>query len=605
MSGSLYPIDITFGRQDEQSEPTPSQCTFYLKNDTGFWSPGNAAAPANWRVGCPVNVRLTHSAVTYDRFTGYVDSIEPTWPGGVQSWSVVKVTATDATARLGLAQPLRALVDYEMLALSPTYYYALDEPAGSTSCADTSGNNKPVATRYDAGAGAYVATLGVDMGMLDATTGASFGSAQTGDVATSLSLCRSGENVVPAASGHTQVAWVVMPDAAPASLQSITFMCDNPDKNTQVSLCVNAPNGKVKYSVIESASNFGSALGNVNLCDGGLHMIAGTLEADRKTVKLYIDGALQTGTSLVASSAMNLAALKVNEIGAITMPSSGANFPGVIGRVAMYSSALTAAQILTIYQAGVGANSERSDLRFSRIAGYGGITTSGLPTGKATMGGQKTGGKTAVEALRDVARTEGTLAYVTGAGALTFQARDDRYNKAVGLSLASSDIEPGFMPRQDRMGQINEITVTRAGGASQRVVDSTAQAADGRRDGGSFDVYPSTDDDALQNASWQIANHKDPLMRVPDLVVNLLGRSDATTTACLAAGISTVAQVTGLPSNGPATTVTQFVEGWRERIALNDWRISYFTSPVVLDDNVLILDDATKGTTNSTNVLGF
>jgi hypothetical protein len=176
MTGDQYPVDITFGRQDEQGEPQPSTCSFFLSNADGYWTPGAGVGPSGWDIGCPVNVRLTANAVTYDRFTGFVDSIEPTWPGGVQSWSVVKVTATDVGARLGIAKPLRSLLQYEMLADSPSYFYPLDEGPGATSAADISTNSRGAATRRDAPDGGRVLTFGRDVPTADPTTGENFGS---------------------------------------------------------------------------------------------------------------------------------------------------------------------------------------------------------------------------------------------------------------------------------------------------------------------------------------------------------------------------------------------------------------------------------------------
>lgn len=132
---------ITWGRQDELSEPPPATCTFELKNDTGAWTPGNALAPAGWDVGARVRVSVEHEAVSYDRFDGYVDSIEPTWVGGVHTWNVVKVSCTDITARLARSQPLKSLVVQEMLADDPAYLYPLSEPTGSAAGDVTANGN--------------------------------------------------------------------------------------------------------------------------------------------------------------------------------------------------------------------------------------------------------------------------------------------------------------------------------------------------------------------------------------------------------------------------------------------------------------------------------
>lgn len=605
MTGSAYPVSITFGKQDEEGEVSPSRCSFYLKNDTGFWTPDSAAAPAAWDVGCPVNLRLTYNATTYDRFTGYVDLIEPTWPGGVQSWSVVKVSCTDVSARLGIAKPLRSLLQEEMLADSPLYFYPLGEPSGAASAGDVSGNNKPPAVVYNAKAGAWAVSFGEDMGMFEDTTGVTFGSWHASDPATSLSICRNGENVLPAASGHTQIVWFRSPTEAPATDSPLLLWSSDAAKSTRAYLSLNAPDGKLRYNV-NDASNSALANSLATVCDGGLHMAAAVLESDRMTATLYLDGVAQSSLSL-AGAPIDLSALRVNEIGAVTVPTSGGSFPGLVTHVAAYGSALSAARVLAIYQAGAGTGpTESSDARFSRIAGYAGLTTSGLPTGQATMGGQRTAGAGEIEALQKVARTEGTVSYVTGAGALTFQERDDRYHKAVGLTLAASDVAADFSLRRDRQGVANEFTVSRDAGASQLVVDAASQADIGRFDGGSLEVAPSTDDDAYSNAAWRVANRKTTRTRLPSLAVDLYRQTSTSLVAnCLSATIGTKVQVTGLPSNAPASSMTLFVEGYTETIGYDDWRLEFFTSPVGLEDSVWVLQDATYGAIDSTNVLAF
>jgi hypothetical protein len=603
-AGDGQPISVSWGRQDSESEIPPSTCSFVLENTSGQWTPGNGAADPDWDVGVPVNIRVTHNAVTYDRFTGYVDSIEPAYPG--QSWSKVVVTCSDITARLGRANGLRSLLQLEMLALSPIYFYPMTEAAGSTSTADISGNSHNPAVRYDVPGSPYTLTFGQDMGLFDGGTGVGFGPVNTGNAASTVSICRGGENILPGASGHTQIAWAVMPDAAPASNSpAILNSSDSGPKDVQAVMFINPPDGRAVYMVRNTPGNVTIAYSNANVCDGGLHMVAGVLAADRKTASIFVDGVLQTGSSSAAALNITLTGLTVNEIGGITVPITGSTFPGVISHVAAYGSALTGAQILAVYQAGAGTNTERSDLRFARLATFGGITTSGLPTGQGTMGGQRTAGSPAVDGLHLVGRSEGAPVYATKAGAMTMQARNARYQAAVAATITGVDVNPDLTTRRDRQSLANEITVTNQSGSAQVVKDSTSQTRHGRFDAGSFDVSLSTDDDALQGANWQIATRKNPLPRLPDLTVDLMtGQSVALVAAVLGLDVSSKIQVTGLPSQAPASSFTGFVEGATETIGVQDWSMSFFTSPVTLEDSVLVLDSGTKGILD-TNVLGF
>lgn len=610
LTGSSYPVDITFGRQDRDEEVVPSTMTFYLKNDTGFWTPGNAAAPAAWDIGCPVQLKLTVGGTDYTRFTGLVDSIEPTWPGGVQSWSVVKVTATDVSARLGLAKPLESFLVQEMLADAPLYLYKLDEETGATSAADSSGNSAAVATIVNAAAGAWPVEFGQTMPALDAMSGASFGDLNTSTLASALSLPVTS---IPGSGGRTWEFWFVGPSSAPAGVSPTILWTSNPDGTVFESLVITASTGVLTYNLTDGPTTHTLA-STASVCDAGLHQAVVTLSADRKTSTLYVDGAsVATTTSGSALSASSFGHVVLTEVGgqtqnygSLTAPraTSGATFPGTLGCAAYFEPILSAARILAHYEATVGTLTERSDLRFARIAAYAGVTTSGLPTGVATMGGQQLSGKSAIEALQDVARTEGSVAYVTTAGALTFGGRNSRYHEAAGLSVTPSDVQP-YGIRRDRQGLTNQITVGRPGGASQVVKDATSQTVVGRFDGGSFTVAPSTDDDAYQAASWRVQTRKSPLTRLPNLTINLLGAGTSLAQSCLSVAIGTKVAMSSLPSQSPASSVNLFVEGWTERVAYDDWSITFNTSPVTLEDSVLVLDDATFGVTDSTNVLAL
>jgi hypothetical protein len=580
-------VTTTWGRQDEQGDPPPRTCTFLLKNDTGAFTPGSGTAPAGWKRGARVNVRVTVAATTYDRFDGYVDSIEATWPGGVQSWSVVKVTCTDITARLAAGVKLLSMVEQEMLADAPTYLYPLDESSSSVSAGDISGNSNRAAYRSDGKYGAGSVAFASDMGLADPTTGVAFSSTDTpglqpGKLSVLSISNNDGGPVAPSAGAFTCECWVVLPDTRPdAASFSTEFILKHSggpfsDGRTHGVWLTWSYDGTIHFSTIDGVNN---AAGVSSPLAAGLHHIVGTVAADLKTVKLYIDGALvDTG---VGPAAVDLTGLTRNHIGgnlSTTSTQIGGQFQGTIGLVALYPTVLSAARILTHYQAGVGTLTELSGARYARLAGYGAVPTSGLPTGQATMGHQNTRGVNLTDALQKVARTEGTVSYATGAGALTFQARDTRYDPAT-LVLTAADVDGDVTFRFDGQGFANGYTVSRDGGASQRVDDATSQAALGQIDGQPIDVAPSGDFDALQNAAWQLGLSNRSAARTPSVTVNLLKATSALAGQVLTADVSTLVTVSGLPAQAPASSVSLFIEGGSEVIALNNWSVQFFTSP--------------------------
>lgn len=586
-SGDGQPVTITWGRQDEQGEPQPRTCTFLLDNLTGAFTPGHASAASGWDVGARVNVRMTVGASTYDRFDGYVDSIEPTWPGGVQSWSVVKVSCTDVTARLAIGQPLRSLAEQEILEDGPSAFWPLTEPSNSVSAGDVSGRQveslTPVASKY--GAGTF--ELGAD-GPTSEFTSARFAH---GTDLLSFSVLQADPVVAPQTPPYSLEFWFVVDNlinngSSSPIYENIMLSSGNSDGElltVGVGDVYNFQPGQVKVLFqTQSIGGYSAGAGSngVRVDDQQWHHFAMTLAANGVTTKSYLDGALvRTST---ASGTMQLTPTYLR-IGGTLLPYTGRPmlpFDGRLSLVAFHNTELSAARVLAHYQSGAQLLVERSDQRYARIAGYANIGTTGLPTGQATMAGQNTSGKNVTEALADVARTEGTVSFTNGAGALTFQARNTRYTPSSTLSLTADDIDPDTTLRRDRQGFANEITVTRDGGATQRVVDTTSQTAKGRFDGGSFTVMPSTDFDALQNAAWQVAVRKTPKNRLPSVKVNLTEQTDNTFIGnVLSASISTLLTVTGLPSQAPASSVSLFIEGATESISVRDWTVEFFTSP--------------------------
>jgi hypothetical protein len=603
LGGDGAPIDLTWGRQDNRADVPTGMVSFTLNNTDGRFTTGASVI----EVDHVFNVRLTANGVTTDRLTGYVTSVEPTWPQGVASWSIVRVSCMDITGKLAVAQPIRSMVEQEMLADLPTYLYPLSESADATNGGDVSGNGNASAQTFASKYGAGAIAFGSDALLFDTPTGAGFSGGTLDGVNVPMSVLRIGGSTgpfIPVYSAHTVGCWIVAPVMTAPARCDILFQGD-----AGVFSWVSLINGAARYWAYTSTSGASATVtGTGNLFDGRPHYLVGTVDVDRATLKLYVDGLL-IGTS-VASFGFDFSAIKYNTIGG-TISSNVAQEPflGVVSDVALYPTALSAARVLAHYQAGVGTFTESSGARFARVAGYGKVTTTGLPAGSAMMGGQKTAGRTALEVLTEVARTEGTVTYPTGGNALTFQGRATRYDVAPAVTLVGDDIAPDLPIRKDTQGFFNELTVQRAGGSTQRAINATSQAGKaGRVDGGSFTVAPSTDADALQNANWQVALHSPTgsITRLPSLKIDLITRTAAFQASILALGPSSLINLTTLPSQAPNPSPQLWVEGGHEVIGPNEWYVEFFTSGQTIEGQVWTLDDAgPNGALDGTAVLAF
>jgi len=97
------------------------------------WAPGQRGlVPTR-----PVKITATWSSTPYPIFYGYVDSWVPQY-GIVKS--EMTISATDAMKLLSLRYMDNSAYGAEVLSSSPTAYYHLGDPAGSSTAADASGN---------------------------------------------------------------------------------------------------------------------------------------------------------------------------------------------------------------------------------------------------------------------------------------------------------------------------------------------------------------------------------------------------------------------------------------------------------------------------------
>ncbi|MGZ6836782.1 MAG: LamG-like jellyroll fold domain-containing protein [Blastococcus sp.] len=589
------PVEITSGRQDNRQDVPPAQASFLLNNTDGRFTVGASVI----ELGHVFNVQLTANAVTTDRFTGMVTSVEPTWPGGVQSWSVVRVSCVDVTAKLSTSVPLRSMVETEMLADAPVLMYPLSDSGPYAS--NVGSASAPGLAAVSAPSGAGTVSFGSTTCLFAGPNGVAFDGSATGmSTAGAGSVLAADYGTVPGTSGSFTVEFWWQSTTPPSSTYYAVWMDTTGTSGTVgtygTSIQINATS--VLVQVLHPTANK-SVTVTANVNDGQSHHIAAAIGS--AGITLYIDGT-QRGTVSPASPDpyryLNLGGRRTLGAGDITGAAKG-----TIALFAITPSTLSAARILTHYQLGAGTFTESSNARFARIAGYGKITTGGLPTGVATMGVQDTAGRTALDVLLEVARTEGTVAYVTGTGALTFQRRDARYNATTAATFTGYDVAADLPIRKDGQDFFNELTATRVGGTSQNYKNTASQAGkDGRVDGGTFQVAPSSDDDAYQNAAWQVQTHSTGnRVRYPSLKLDLLSQTATFQQTALGLGISSLVALTQMPSQAP-TLSGLFVEGRHEVIGANEWSVEFFTSPQTLENNVFVLGSSTLG---GTRVLAF
>lgn len=351
---------------------------------------------------------------------------------------------------------------------------------------------------------------------------------------------------------------------------------------------------------------------------------------------INIDGKTvwQSGFAIVSLSTQ----LNTLVIGAGYAVALGVNpqcFTGNIANVSWILTGNRASNYPAHYRAGYDAfNTETADQRIARIARYAGVPeptslqvpapgynpvpiyngTKGAWTNLGSCvhqcGPQSIIGRQPLDVMREAARAEGMPLYVDRNGYLAIQPCTTRYDATSAWSVAASDIDPSTAFTDDFQYLINQVTVTPNGGASQ-----TVNGAPGLASQAKYGVYNNSIQSASVNATeaanlalGSIGANADPVPRINPLVVEAAtlatqaGYGNAWYDAVLATDVSTVATVTGLPSQAPASSMSVFIEGYTETIGLGQHTFSFSTSPQTYA-NAFQLDSATLGILDSPGIV--
>lgn len=200
-------------------------------------------------------------------------------------------------------------------------------------------------------------------------------------------------------------------------------------------------------------------------------------------------------------------------------------------------------------------------------------------------------GRTPLEHLRELATAEAARLYARRDDAgIVLQSRTVRYNPVPSLTLEYADLETGDVhAADDDQKLVNTIVASRPGGATQRVMDRASRAEHGPYEQ-SLELLVTSDAAVTDAANWLIRRYADPDPELREVPVQAYSMPLDVYRALLAADISTVLTITGLPQQAPAPAATVTVEGYTETIQQGRHLIAFHTSATVTD-TVWVLDD--------------
>jgi hypothetical protein len=583
----IAPLVVTHGRGDEFADVQPGTLSGALDNTDGRYTLGKTTGPhgTGVKVGRRVRVQLTYQGVVYPRFDGHANSWPTDWPVGGSQVAFSALSATDRLKRLGQVGELRSMLEEEILRDGPACYYPLSEGDGSAAAGSITPTPQASASDWPFGGGSGTVTFGEATGPgTDGLTAAVFAPQSQ----TSGRILRANPVTVDASGGQVTLECWFATTAAPTpngmAMAALTTTAGDDAVILGIWLT-----GQVQAFVVGGGRGVFGNLSPVTYNDGHTHHAAVTLTRSGSTVtaRLYVDGVQrQTGTY----EAGPLGTFNQLDLGGYHVGANFAPYAGTLSHVAAHPTALAAARIQTHHQAGAtGLVGERTDQRIARVADWVGLPAGdrALDVGDKLMGPQATAGKQPLEVMVEAARVEQGVLFVDGAGRLTFHRLSRRYNRTspdLTLDCAAGHVSVPLPLPGDDFGVVNDMEVTRPGGATQRArnlisIDDYGLYRD------SLEIPAASDTDAQAVANWRTGNYGDPRTRVPNLTVNLaklhtIPGGPALVQQILALEISSLIRLTNLPTQAPGTSVDVFVEGWTETIdPAGGWAIELNCSP--------------------------
>lgn len=385
---------------------------------------------------------------TWFAWSGFFEQFPMSWRLS-GTWGELDAVGVDALAGLAQYTVLDPLAE-EMLAYSPNFLFALDDPAGSSGCADKTGNRIAAPIENSPfGAGSLVLgnpiTASSSSGLMVGSTGsvATFNNnpSETGSLQfpeTFVSIHKTTVSPGPPPNGNwTRIIHFRSAAAPGANAAYILWNAIPPSygvgTNSQVMFQLQGTGGPAgaPFMVVSGATGGApSYSGPASLCDGNWHQMGISCDGSGN-IAFYVDGA-QVGTGSITLPTSGIAA---DPIGASVQLGANQYKGGYVGDaayVAEFPAALTAAQMTNLYNSFRTASSgESTGARGGRLltwAGWNGPRA--LDTGQTTSMGPATDlvGRSALDGLNAIADTENGDLFASNAGAVTLKSRAARYN---------------------------------------------------------------------------------------------------------------------------------------------------------------------------------
>ncbi|MFF4644994.1 hypothetical protein [Streptomyces sp. NPDC001389] len=516
----------------------------------------NLAAAATAAATCAVQVdgvQLEKAAaatawvmpgIWYPMYTGYAERWPSSWRDGV--YGTVAPTCVDAFALLSqvtLSDPLTQ----EIASHSPRFLYKLDDPQGSTSAADSTGNF-PQAELAISKYGAGSLTFGNQISAAS-PTGTYTGS--TGTVVT-LDNPNPGAGVVAGATYLKLGSAGIKGPADPTLwVRTLAFRYTGPTPTAAAYMwsCMDGqrsggtPAGARIWLYIDSAglprmwlagpTGAGQAYvpgGVTNVVDGNWHWLIFGYNASTQQVIFSQDGSVSAYVGSVPST-YTPTGLSSDNLGGYVDTSVGGgttqNFKGDISFAGELTGWVGSSdEITALYSAWKNSfTGESTNARYGRVLSYAGWSgPRSIGTGLTTsMGPADFAGQDALSALQAAVDTEGGTHFVDRSGTITFRARSARYNALTPTCVFGERADLGEYPYEDCKLDFDPTRLSNRVTVTQKTTGQTFAAQDQASIAAYFPrpltrtINTSSAAECQDAASYLLSRYKQPVTRINTL----------------------------------------------------------------------------------------
>lgn len=536
------------------------------------WQLEKGSTATTWQ--CP--------GVWYPMYAGWTERWTPSWDMA-GTYGKVSPTAVDTFSLLSQQQLSDPLTE-EINGNSPRFVYKLDDPSGSTSVADWTGNNPSAqlgVSKYGAGSLVFGAAITAthSTGVYTGGSGsvAEFNNANPGTILTSAATfikLGSAGILGPATNPWTRMIAFRYTGPTPTSAATIWAGFDSQraggtpsGANFQLSI---TSAGLLQFSSQGPTGSAGARpAGSTNVVDGDWHLAIFGMDPANTGSFVALDGVVTSYSSPASTAPSGLIS---DNLGAYVDPTVGngtiQTFKGDVSFVAEFPSYLSATAVANLYSAWrASCAGESTDVRYARIlryAGYSGYNSlqSGLTT---SMGPANIDGQDAMSALQSVVDTENGAHYVDSAGTVTFRSRSARYNATTPTYIFGENTSAGEWPYEDVQMDFdsthlsNQVTVTQeSSGQNFYAVDDTSLANYFPRTL-TRSINASDPNECQDAASYLLSRYKQSAMRVSSIKLHP-SATPALWAVCLSLELGTRARVMRRPPGLPAIAIDCFIE---------------------------------------------